>query len=42
MIAVKAAFKGTIVRLFIFYMLSIALMLAIVPGGSPAPAKARS
>ncbi|MVZ10438.1 amino acid permease, partial [Enterobacteriaceae bacterium 8376wG6] len=30
-IAVKAAFKGTIVRLFIFYMLSIALMLAIVP-----------
>ena len=31
MIAVKAAFKGTIVRLFIFYMLSIALMLAIVP-----------
>ncbi|HGC5850162.1 MULTISPECIES: amino acid permease [Serratia] len=30
-IAVKAAFKGSIVRLFIFYMLSIALMLAIVP-----------
>jgi amino acid transporter, AAT family len=30
-IAVKTAFKGTILRLFIFYMLSIALMLAIVP-----------
>ena len=31
MVAVKSAFKGTILRLFIFYMLSIALMLAIVP-----------
>jgi L-asparagine transporter-like permease len=30
-VAVKKAFKGTILRLFIFYMLSIALMLAIVP-----------
>jgi hypothetical protein len=30
-VAVKSAFKGTILRLFIFYMLSIALMLAIVP-----------
>ncbi|WP_431221894.1 amino acid permease [Serratia sp. L9] len=30
-IAVKSAFKGTILRLFIFYMMSIALMLAIVP-----------
>lgn len=29
--AVRKAFKGTILRLFIFYMLSIALMLAIVP-----------
>lgn len=29
--AVKTAFKGTILRLFIFYMMSIALMLAIVP-----------
>lgn len=29
--AVKTAFKGTILRLFTFYMLSIALMLAIVP-----------
>lgn len=30
-VAVKSAFKGTILRLFIFYMMSIALMLAIVP-----------
>lgn len=30
-VAVRSAFKGTILRLFIFYMLSIALMLAIVP-----------
>ncbi|MEB7588438.1 amino acid permease [Serratia rubidaea] len=30
-VAVRSAFKGTILRLFIFYMLSIALMLALVP-----------
>lgn len=30
-IAVRSAFKGTILRLFLFYMLSIGLMLAIVP-----------
>ncbi len=29
--AVSQAFKGTILRLFLFYMMSIALMLAIVP-----------
>ncbi|MFK8258831.1 amino acid permease [Erwinia sp. AnSW2-5] len=29
--AVRTAFKGTILRLFIFYMLSISLMLALVP-----------
>lgn len=29
--AVRTAFKGTILRLFMFYMLSITLMLALVP-----------
>ena len=41
-IAVKAAFRGTIVRLFIFYMLSIALMLAIVPWRQSGTGESRS
>ena len=39
---VKSAFRSTIVRLVVFYLLTLALMLAIVPWDQPGRARARS